>query len=174
MADAPNIFGADALTYPIIVGSPIVVTVANGAFSRAIYRDFYNNGGAVLRARRNGANVPSTFSKVAGEFPEDVDLQGSLVVGTPRGVEVFTGPVTEADYPINYPAYDIYYFVIRATATLGLQYGETLFHINVYRDWSDIRDEFVQKIINQDFSIERSLVTNLEYDQYRIDRGDYL
>lgn len=175
MANDPYEYGEDALTYQMIVGSVISVSLENKQLLGAWYRTFYNNGGYRLDADNTSSitDYAFTYTIVAGTLPDGVELSGRLITGTPE-LEVFPGRVTEIDYPFDAPRYDNYHFVVRATEAVTNLYGEARYTLRVYRNWSDIRDEFITKVENQDFAIDGTPSSNEAYVEYRQDRGDYL
>lgn len=123
-------------------------------------------------------NDTYTFKLVDGFLPKTVapvieDFRsGSLdISGTPT-ISLFDGRVYEYSYPYDEPTTDRYYFTIKAT---GLSTsGTKAFYIDFRKDWCDIRDEFISKVENQSFAIDRQPVPNVQFLEYKKEIGDYI
>jgi hypothetical protein len=64
--------------------------------------------------------------------------------------------------------------VVKSESQKTSEYSEKLFYIDLYKNWSTIRDEYIERVQNQDFNINNSIVTGTEYVAQRTLDGDYL
>lgn len=169
------IYGNDALTYSTHVDSEVTLTLENTQYIKTIYHVFYNNNrfGLTSQNEVDITDTNFTYSIVAGQIPIGYDLIDNIISGT-ASLELFYDNVTEASYPVWETNTDTYYFVIKSTSQKTKKYSEKLFYINIYKNWSIIRNEYIQRVENQDFNINNTIVSGSEYVIDMTNKGNYL
>ncbi len=169
------IYGTDALEYSPHVSSEVDLTLENTLYIKTIYHRFYNNSNYGLTSQNilDPTDTSFNYSIMAGQIPTGYGLSGNIISGT-ASLELFSGTVTEASYPVWETNTDRYYFIIKSQSQKTREYSEKLFYIDLYKNWSTIRDEYIERVQNQDFNINNSIVTGTEYVEQRTLDGDYL
>lgn len=168
-------YGEEILNYGLTSSSEVDFYLENTTFIRGIYDYYYNNNNLGFTASNpiDPTDNEFQYSIVAGQIPVNYSLNDNKISGT-ASIELFSGTVTEASYPVWETFYDVYYFIIECKSSKTQKISQKLYYINLYKNWSSIRNSFISKIENQSFNINNTEMTGIEYVDYLTLTGDYL
>ncbi len=177
-----GIYGLDALSYTTTSNNVKISTYPIPILESGDYSHYYENISSEFKSEYiNVAGRPKLFKYelVAGQIPKGLELiyystEFARLIGIPK-IELFTvDPVTEISYPIAEPTLDRYYFVLKSTSIIDkTNYCEKLFHLDIEKDWCAIRDEYIEKVKNQSFSINRTASSNIDFLNFMKSSGKY-
>lgn len=112
---------------------------------------------------------------VSGKLPININLTYSTnyiyFSGIPK-FTFFTDSVDENSYPIHTGTTDRWCFTLEVYGQFGV-YARSNFWIDVRKDWCAVRNEYIRKVKNQSFAINKKIVPNEDFLNNRISTGIY-